>query len=144
MNDNNNTHPDECQPHESPTPQTIANTLPQFTGTTKYYRFWLGINYFTDGVKYLADAAACYWLLDAIGSYQPQLASHQDRRLHEIQFWKLKVNADNSAVLTCVADKGEPPAVTQEIEWTNFPLPEVDIWVQRNSDGVFALLPSEY
>ena len=144
MNDNNKTHADECPPHTSPTPQEIADTLPHFTGTEHYYRFWFGINYLTDGVKYLADAAECYWLLDAIGSYQPELATHEDRRLHEIQFWKLKVNADNSAVLTCVADGGEPPVITQAIKWTNVPLPEVDIWVQRNADGVFAHLPSEY
>jgi hypothetical protein len=122
----------------------LLENLVQFTGTEHYYRFWYGIRYLTDGVKYLADAAGCYWLLDAIGSYQPQLASHKDRRLHDLQFWTLKVGGDHSAVLTCVADGNEPPAVTQQIKWTNFPLPEIDIWVQRSGEDMIALLPSEY
>ena len=103
-----------------------------------------GITHLTDGVKFLADEAHCYWLLDAIGSYQPELAKHPDGRLQGIQFWRLKVNPDKSAVLTCVADSGEPPAVTQEIEYTDFPLPEVQVWVGIEEGRRIALLPSEY
>ena len=116
----------------------------QFTGTEQYHRFWFGISLLTDGVAYLAEQAGCHWLLDAIGSYQPELAKHADDRLQCLQFWKLKVNGDKSAVLTCVADSGEPPAVTQNIEWTDFPLPEIDIWVGVEGDRKIALLPSEY
>jgi hypothetical protein len=43
-----------------------------------------------------------------------------------------------------VADGNEPPAITQAIEYTDFPLPEIDIWVQRSGEDMFALLPSEY
>jgi hypothetical protein len=126
------------------TPEELTEALAQFSGTVNYYRYWFGIYALTDGVQYLAEEARCHWLLDAIGSYQPELAKHADQRLQEIQFWKLKVNADKSAVLTCVADAGESPAVTQRIEWTDFPLPEIDIWIGFEGEKRIALLPSEY
>jgi hypothetical protein len=61
-----------------------------------------------------------------------------------MQFWRLKVNADKSAVLTCVADSGEPPVVTQQIDLTDFPLQEVEIWVGGKEKMKIAILPSEY
>jgi hypothetical protein len=125
-------------------PEELTAALAQFSGTEQYYRYWGGISFLTDGVKYLADEARCYWLLDAIGSYQRELAKHPDERLQSIQFWRLKVNADQSAVLTCVADSGEPPAITQQVDWTDFPLPEVQVWIGIEGEKKIALLPSEY
>jgi hypothetical protein len=115
MNNDNNNPPRECVEHTPKSPERVTADLAQFTGTEQYHRFWLGINLLTDGVHYLAEEARCYWLLDAIGSYQPELAKHHDQRLREMQFWRLTVNADKSAVLTCAADSGEPPVVTQQI-----------------------------
>jgi hypothetical protein len=126
------------------TPEQLTADLAQFTGTEGYYRYWLGLTLLTDGVKYLADTVGCYWLIDAIGSYQTELAKHPDERLQGIQFWRLTVNADKSAVLTCVADSGEPPIVTQQIEATDFPLPEIQIWVAGEDEQRIATLPSEY
>jgi hypothetical protein len=126
------------------TPQQLADDLAQFTGTEGYHRYWVGGLLLTDGVRYLADQAGCYWLLDAIGCYQSQLAKHPDQRLHEMQFWKLEVKADKSAVLTCVADSGEPAAISQQIVATDFPLPEIQIWVAVEGERRTALLPSEY
>ena len=128
---------------DNPAEELTAN-LAQFTGTEQYHRYWFGISHLTDGVKYLADTAKCYWLLDAIGSYQPELKRHPDERLQQMQFWTLKVNADKSVVLTCVADSGEPPVVTQQFEWTDFPLPEIQIWIGAEGKTKIALLPSEY
>ena len=56
-----------------------------------------------------------------------------------MQFWKLTVNPDRSAVLICERDSDDV-AVTQEIPFTDFPLELVTIYCQ---DGVL-LLPSEY
>jgi hypothetical protein len=126
------------------TPEALTAALAQFTGTEHYFAYWGGLSHLTEGVQFLAKEARCGWLIDAIASYQPQLAKHADDRLQCLQFWKLKVNDDKSAVLTCVADSGEPPAVTQQIEWTDFPLPEIEIWVGAEGDKKIALLPSEY
>lgn len=144
MNNENNNPPCGRIERSRKSPEALTADLAQFTGTESYYRYWLGITLLTDGVKYLADTAGCYWLLDAIGSHQPELAKHPDERLHELQFWRLTVNADTSAVLTCSADSGEAPAVTQRIEATDFPLPEIQIWVGVEGKERIALLPSEY
>jgi hypothetical protein len=46
--------------------------LRQFTGTDHWYKHTLNRKVlFTDGVKYLADQAGAYWLLDEITLIQP-------------------------------------------------------------------------
>lgn len=119
--------------------------LDQFCGTTEYHR-WSALFrncVLTDGTHYLCEHAGCYWLADAIASHQPTLRRHKDTRLYELQFWTLKVAADHSATLICQADSGEPPAVQQNIEFTDFPLAEQRIWVAVDK-SVVLMLPSEY
>ena len=90
---------------------------------------------FTDGTKYLADQGGAYWLLDEIA-----LAQRGNRVVAEaFQVWKLAVNPDHTAVLTC--DDGNGNVVfTKRIEFTDFPLPEVTLYFTDNT----ILLPSEY
>lgn len=75
------------------------------------------------------------WLLDAIVSHQ-----HDARvRSEPFQVWTLKVADDRTAVLTC--EDGDHGVVTsQAIAFTDFPLPEITLWLQN--DVIF--LPSEY
>ncbi|HUO08167.1 MAG TPA: hypothetical protein VM008_07705 [Phycisphaerae bacterium] len=147
MNNNqNNSHPaDASHVGSTPrlTPEQLRQNLQQFTGTENYYRHWYGLVY-TDGIKYLIEHARCHWLLDAIASYQLDLSEHPDQRLHEMQFWKLTVQDNRGALLECVPDAGEPAAVSQLIEWTDFPLPEIQIWLQIVGSAAVAILPSEY
>ena len=95
----------------------------------------------TDGAKFVADnggTSGAYWLMDAIASHQPKAL--KDERLREIQFWKLTVTEKDgrkSAVLTCRADSGEKPAITQRIEYTDFDLPEIDLWVGPVDEKAF-------
>ena len=106
--------------------------LSDFHGTENYYTNPMYPFEWTDGVKYLVENGEAYWLLDSIASWQKELDSSQ------IQFWMLIVNADNSAVLSCEQDDGL--VVTQQIPFTDFPIPEVTLWLY---DGVL-LLSSEY
>jgi hypothetical protein len=123
----------------------LEENLRQFTGTEKYYSNSVYPFRYTDGIKYLADHAGAYWLLDAIASWQgnPIIKSNWDD-LGQIQFWKLKVSPDNSAVLICERDLDEPVVITQRITFTDFPLLEVTLYLcDMKSQGVL-LLPSEY
>ena len=43
-------------------------TLAQFTGTSAYYRISRR-HLLTDGTKYLAEEAECFWMMDAIASH---------------------------------------------------------------------------
>lgn len=124
------------------TPKTAAeieSMLQQFTGTENYHRHALSGMVYTDGVKYLAEAVGAFWLIDAIASHQ----GRADLRAERLQLWRLEV-ADGRARLTCSRDieNGRPVDVyvTQDIEFTDFPLPAVTLYV---TDGVL-LLPSEY
>lgn len=118
-------------------PKTLtAADLPQFTGSEHWYRH--GINrrvLFTDGAKHVADAGGAYWLLDAIAIAQ----SNHAVAAEAFQLWKLTVDADRSAILTC--EDGNGRAVhTQRIPFTDFPLAEISLYFTGNT----ILLPSEY
>jgi hypothetical protein len=45
-----------------------SNQLNQFIGTEKYYRISRK-HLLTDGTKYLAEEAECFWMMDAIASH---------------------------------------------------------------------------
>ena len=109
----------------------ILDGLAQCTGTEQYWKNPLLHFQYTDGVKFLHESCDCYWLLTAISSH---------KRIEPFQVWELKVNADNTAVLTMREDSDRPIIVKQEIAYTDFPLEEITLWL---IDGIL-LLPSEY
>ena len=48
--------------------QNLQSQLSQFIGTEKLYRI-THRHVLTDGTKFLAEQAQCFWLLDAIASH---------------------------------------------------------------------------
>lgn len=65
----------------------LLKDLTQFTGTTQYFKHPLFPKQrYTDGVRYLAINAECYWLLEFIFGYQ------KDAKIKAIAFqvWKIK------------------------------------------------------
>ena len=114
---------------------TLEKGLANFTGTEKYYKHWLGFNY-TDGVSFLARKANCFWLIDAVGSYQrkPKV------KKIDFQLWTLKVSEKKSAVLEMKEDTDEPVIIRQKISFTTFPLEKIELFFQNN----VLFLPSEY
>jgi hypothetical protein len=117
----------------------IQNGLAGFYGTDGYHRLTIfGGLVATDGVAWLAKNAECYWLMDEIGIAQtlPQIRRNQD--LQDMQFWTLTVK-DSVGTLTCDDGNGHI-ALQKRISFTDFPLPEIKIWVE----GKVMLLPSEH
>lgn len=119
--------------------------LAQFTGSEKFYRHWMSKLIYTQGLHYLEENGAA-WLLDVIASYQLKPALNTGD-LRDFQLWELKVK-DGKGVVTCKADSDKPPVVTQKIEFTDFPLDSIKIFVEMGSiDGIneckIAMLPSE-
>ena len=49
-------------------PYELRNNLETFTGTETFYKIPLLNTRFTDGIKYLADTANCFWLVTDIRS----------------------------------------------------------------------------
>ena len=116
------------------TPEQIKDELRSFTGTEYYYKHPFGI-YFTDGVKFLAEVCSCYWLIDAVASWQYD----SKVKAQEFQVYRLKVKKDQSAVL--LIENGNNRIIQkQELEFCDFPLDQIEIWF---SNGV-AYLPSEH
>lgn len=114
----------------------ILEALPSFTGTIQYYRH-SGNFIFTDGAAFIAKhcGGGAYWLLDLIISYQ----YHQTIAKEPFQVYRLKVNADKSALITI--DDGDGKILAKQIiEYTDFPLDEITLWFVDN----VILLPSEY
>ena len=113
----------------------IESDLRQFTGTEQWYRHGLVRNVlYTEGAKHVADAGGAYWLLDEIA-----FAQHEKKVTAEpFQVWKLTVK-DSAAVLTC-EDGNYNTVFSKNIEFTDFPLPEITLWFTDN----VILLPSEY
>lgn len=116
-------------------PEELLNNLAHFTGTTQWYRNRMFPSFtYTDGVKFLAEKAGAYWLIDYVFSNQilPELKSAP------FQVWKIFV-ADSRAVIK--VDDGNGKILKEfKIPYTDFPLTEFMLYFTDN----VLLLPSEY
>ena len=114
----------------------LMNGLAQMTGTETYHRHPLMRSLMlTDGVVFLAENAEAWWLTDIVASHQVDAKV----RAEDFQLWELVV-AYNKGVVTMRSDSDVPPIVTQEIEFTDFPLDSVKFYLT----GKVLMLPSEY
>jgi len=113
--------------------EQLSNDLAHFSGSENVYRHTMGYVY-TDGVKYLAENAGAFWLLDLIASYR---AKPKVRR-EPFVVWNVRV-CSKGAIVTADDGNGNKLA-TQRIPFTDFPLAEIKLYV---SDGVI-MLPTEY
>lgn len=124
-------------PEDTTMTKTLTKSdLAEFTGTEQIYRHGLVRHIvYTDGVQHVAEAGEAYWLIDKIAC--AQLEPHI--RAQEFQLWKLSVNDDLSADLTCTDGNGT--TISEErISYTDFPLPEIKFYVANRT----ILLASEY
>lgn len=115
----------------------LETNLQMFTGTEQYYRFnpLFPNVLLTDGAKYLADKASCYWLMDIVAS----LKSIKECQEESFLACNFKLNGEGGGVFT--ADDGNGNILySQELEFTDFPLSEVGLYFIDN----IILLPSEY
>lgn len=114
-----------------------SSILAQFIGSDTFYRFGLrGDVLITEGVKYVADAAGAYWLLDTIAITN---VYEQRVRKEEFQHWILTVGTDAAGELIC--DDGSANIdYKQDLDYTDFPEPGIRLYFCNGT----ILLPSEY
>ena len=116
-------------------PSQLLAELAHFTGTTQYYYNPAFPNFhYTDGVKFLAEEAEAYWLLDFIFSNQllPEI------KAESFQVWAIEVE-NNEATIT--VDDGNGNVVKKfEIPYTDFPLEKYTLWFVDKA----LILKSEY
>lgn len=116
-------------------PQELKQALNNFIGTTTYYPMYPHVN-LTDGTKFLCEQAQCFWLIDAIWSYQIQ--PHIKKELFQV--YTLTVDLIKERGLLVCSDGNETELHRQTIDWTDFPLETVTLYY---TDSI-VLLPSEY
>lgn len=130
------------------TPEEIRKILAAYYCTQEYHYVDFskaaGV-YYTDGVKAMLRRCEAYWLLELICLYQP--LCRRDESLCYMQFWTLRVNTiEGTAVLICERDTGDL-AIQHGIEYTDFPLDEIKVWLEvgvvGDEQALVAMLPGE-
>jgi hypothetical protein len=109
--------------------------LSQFTGTENYYSnapLFKSPN--TDGVQYVAIEMGAFWLKDACLSH----AEYNPKCMKQ-GFLTFKLTRKGEGASLVIQDGNYNTLDTQEIEYTDFPLPEIELWYEN---GVL-YLPSE-
>jgi hypothetical protein len=110
--------------------------LTHFTGTTKYYR--IGRRHLlTDGTKYLAEGAECFWMMDAIASHLSEIGT-------EDWFVRVSIAVNYSRAMMIYEDGNGRERARQEIPYTDFPMHEISLFACWDGDHWVIMLPSEY
>ena len=110
--------------------------LNQFIGTTGYYRISRR-HLLTDGTKYLAEEAECFWMMDAIASHLSEIGTDD---------WFVQVRMtvnDNRATMIYEDGSGSEHA-RQEIPYTDFPMHTISLYACWDGEHWVIMLPSEY
>ena len=116
--------------------------LAHFTGSASFTRHGLARTVLmTEGVAFLAEGARAHWLTDAIASYW-----HDPRAKGEaFQVWRLAINpGTRKATLVMTDGNTDTALITQEIDYTDFPLDKITIWLIAEGRQWVMMLPSEY
>lgn len=114
----------------------LIQELGQFTGSERVYRNPLFRKFvYTEGVRFLAQKAEAYWLIDYIFSNQ----LNAKIKAEEFQVWKIKVEEGKQALIW-VEDGNDNLVESFKLEFTDFPLPEFTLWFSNKT----LLLPSEW
>jgi len=112
------------------------NQLNQFIGTEKYYRISRR-HLLTDGTKYLAEAAECFWMMDAIASHLCEIGT-------EDRFVSVRVQVTESRAVMIYEDGNDREHARQEIPYTDFPLNSITLFACWDQENWVIMLPSEY
>jgi ribosomal 30S subunit maturation factor RimM len=119
----------------------IKENLQQFHGSEMFFQIPLLQTRFTDGLKYLANAANCYWLITDTSVIAKSLRDKSHfitidfKRLSEKEQAKKQCEA-----LIIYSDGNEQVLETHRYHVTDFPLDELRLFYVDNT----LMLPSEY
>lgn len=123
-------------------PDQLREALRGFYGTEAYYRTNPGL-LVTDGVKFLADTAGAYWLLDMVWSYLPRLRKTDDTFFVVVL---TKEGVRNPGAIFSIQDDIPPNQTyaTQAVEYSDFPLDEIVMYLSHAGSDFVLMLRSEY
>ena len=110
--------------------------LTQFIGTTGYFRISRR-HLLTDGTKYLAEEAECFWMMDAIASHLSEIGT-------EDWFVLVRVQVTEGRAVMIYEDGNDHEHARQEIPYTDFPLNSITLYACWDVEHWVIMLPSEY
>ena len=116
--------------------QFDASQLSQFIGTQHYYRISRK-HLLTDGTKYLAANAECFWMMDAIASHLSEIGTSD-------WFIQVKVIVQNGRATMIYDDGNGNEHARQEIPYTDFPMLAILLFACWDGEHWVIMLPSEY
>ena len=117
----------------------LKTELAQFTGSEHLYfnPLYRRLNY-TDGIKYFAERAGAYWLLDIIGTeFHPKTTGENPKWDY---FLSITMKVKDSKAQVKVTDGNDTTFTTKAISYTDCPEGE---WHFYLTDNVL-MLASEY
>jgi hypothetical protein len=113
-----------------------ATQLSLFIGTAGYYRISRR-HLLTDGTKYLAEEAECFWMMDAIASHLCEIGTGD-------WFILVRVQVKNGRAVMIYEDGNDREHARQEIPYTDFPLNALTLYACWDTEHWVIMLPSEY
>ena len=119
----------------------ITEGLQHFNGTEIFYQIPLTRTRFTDGLKYLANVAGCFWLIKDVSVIAKSLMDKSYfiaidfKRLAE----KEKTELECEAIIT-YSDGNDNIFESHRYSFTDFPLDKLRLYFVDNT----VMLPSEY
>jgi hypothetical protein len=113
-----------------------ANQLSHFTGTERYYRNSRR-HLLTDGTKYLAEEAECFWMMDAVASHLSEIGTAD-------WFVLVRVTVQGARTTMVYEDGNGHEHARLEIPFTDFPLAEQTLYACWDGEHWVIMLPSEY
>jgi hypothetical protein len=122
-------------------PPLSEGDLAGFIGTENWYRNSMFPRFtYTDGIKYMAERAGAYWLIDVILSHQ----RNPKALAVEFQVWTVKLittGRNNGGCRVAMTDGNTDAAIiSQTIPYTDFPLTDFSVYLT----GDVLMLKSEY
>jgi hypothetical protein len=113
-----------------------ASLLPHFTGTERYYRISRQ-HLLTDGTKYLAENAECFWIMDAIASHLCEIGTAD-------WFVLVRMAVTQGRAVMFYEDGNGNEHARQEIPYTDLPLAAITLYACWDGEHWVIMLPSEY
>ncbi len=124
--------------------KNLTEKLQQFTCPARYYRHWESKMIFTEGIKYLAEKAGAYWLINTIGLiaelHRRELIRHKVFRL-DLQ---VHDNGSGSIIVTAEDNLTIKEVLIEEID---FPLANITLFLTLGCSPktqAVLMLASEY
>lgn len=119
----------------------IREPLALFKGTERFYTFPLCKTRFTDGIKYLAEAANCYWLVTDTSIMAKSLKDRSEFVTIDFKRFQKEeqTNRGYEAEIT-YGDGNNTILIRQQYHITDFPMDDLRMFFVNDT----LMLPGEY